>query len=302
MPSPEVNTPNAPDPAAIDAYLAKTAAELLVYIDPAHMSYLLTYLGRADALHAAGRPATEVLAELARASAVYAGHGPIFLAKWPPTQFRRRRLEPLEVAIAAGASDSLARQAEIFGADAMQFFAGIAADAADSEAKALSAYFRDETCADAADLAGALAVFYWLTLAAVMAADSEGLTAIRRRAARMIDDFGHLAGHVASGALARMRTIHEVVQALRPARTDAASVLATGVVRHVALHAVEFGRAAAADPEAVALGRGSLDRSALALLALGSALGISAHQALADAGASRQWLAYAAALGHTPGP
>jgi len=283
---------------AMRAYLATTDEELKLYVDEAHMSYLPIYLGRADALHALGVGQDEperVLLELQKATKAYRDNGPVLLAKWPPEQFRRRRLEPLEVALLAGDGELAKGTAKVFGIDPMTLFAGIEPDAVSSEIHELTPYFKTEKVEDVADLAGALAVFYWLSLASIAGEDGEGYMAARRRASRLYDDMGHLAGGVPSGGVARIRTVQETLGHLRPARPE---LVATGVLRHQAFSRAEHTKAALNDPHCAARGLGSLDRTALALLAIAGALGVDCGAALAAQGADASTLAYARRLGH----
>jgi len=295
-------------PADLERYLASTDEELRLYIDAAHMSYLPVYLGRADARHAlgvatdptaftTGTLTTEVLRELWLASQVFATHGGIFLAKWPHTAVRRRRLEPFEVALLAGDRDVLKKIVAVFGLDPMTLFAGIEPDDVTAEVKAVTSYFQTEFVSDPVELAGTLAIFYWLMLSSLASEDLEGFEATRRRAMRLIDDQGHLVGGIAQGGIARIKAVHDALAALRPVRPEA---FALAVVRHRALHDLELKKTHANDADARIQGRGSLDRTALALIVIAKAFGIELSQALKGAGADPITLAYAAALGHSP--
>ena len=292
--------------ADLERYLASTDEELRVYIDPAHMSYLPVYLGRADARHALGLandPAafatgvlpTAVLRELWLAAQVYAAHGGVFLAKWPHTAVRRRRLEPFEVALLAGDRDVLKGVSKVFGLDPMTLFAGIEPDEVTAEVKAVTSYFQTEHVSDPVELAGTLAIFYWLMLASLANEDVEGFEASRRRALRLVDDQGHLVGGIAQGGIARIKAVHDALAALRPARPAA---FALAVVRHRALHDLELKKLHANDAEARTQGRGILDRTALALIVIAKAFGLELGQALKDAGADPVTQAYAVVLGH----
>jgi len=277
-------------------YLAATDAELEVFIDPEHMSYLPVYLGRADARHALGAPPAEVMRELWLAAKVFATHGGIFLTKWPPQQIRRRRLEPLESALIAGDPDVLKAITKRVGLDPMVLFAGIEPDDVTAEVAALTDHFKTGSAKDPIDLAGALAIYYWLMLAAVADQDSEAFETARRRALRLLDDVGHLVGGIAQGGIARLSAIYEVIAGLSPARPDK---VARAIVRHTALSRLEYEKAQATDPEARDHARGSLDRTSLALLAMARGFGVELGRALVDAGADARTLAYAQALGHT---
>lgn len=292
--------------ADLERYLATTDEELKLYIDPQHMSYLPLYLGRADARHALGvetDPAgfatsevpAQVLRELWLAAQVFAAHGGVFLAKWPHTAVRRRRLEPFEVALVAGDRDVLKAIEKVFGLDPMTLFAGIEPDDVTAEVKAVTSFFQTAHVSDPVELAGTLAIFYWLMLSSLAGEDSEGFEATRRRSMRLIDDQGHLVGGIAQGGIARIKAIHDGLAALRPARAEA---FALAVVRHRALHDLELRKAHAQDADAKAQGRGSLDRTALALIAIGKAFGLELGAALKAAGADPVTLAYAAVLGH----
>lgn len=291
--------------AELERYLLATEEELRVYIDSAHMSYLPTYLGRADARHAlavANDPtsfpvAVEVLRELWRAAQVYQSHGGVFLAKWPHTQVRRRRLEPLEVALTAGDPDVLKAVVKTFGVDPMTIFAGIEPDEVSTELKAVTSFFRTGHAGDVVELAGTLAIFYWLMLVSLGGEDAEGFEACRRRAQRLIDERGHMLGAYSHGGIARIKAIHDAFAALRPSRPAA---YALAVVRHRALHDLEVDKTHAGDAEAKAQGRGTLDRTALALLVVAKAFGLELSRPLADAGAGVPLQAYAVALGHAP--
>lgn len=291
------------DSSSILTWLAQTDEELKVYIDESHMSYLPTYLGRADALHALGRGVAEpevVLRELQQAAKVYKTNGPVFLAKWPREQFRRRRLEPLETAVLCGDHDLARALARLFAIEPMSLFAGIEPDDVSADVHELTPYFDTSDpgrIGDAMDLAGALAVFYWLGLGSVVSEDGEGFEIVRRRAARLYDDQGHLAGGAASGGIARIRTITETMAAMKPARPD---LIVTGVLRHQAFHRAEHDKLAQREPAVAARGQGALDRTALALLAVASALEIDCGPALVAQGADPATLAYARRLGHTP--
>lgn len=293
--------------ADLERYLAGTDEELKVFIDPAHMSYLPIYLGRADARHALGvenDPAAfatgilpnAVLRELWLAAQVYQGHGGVFLAKWPHTAVRRRRLEPLEVALVAGDRDVLKGVVKVFGVDPYTVFAGIESDDLAQEIAAVTSYFKTEHISDAVELAGTLAVLYWLMLVSLGGEDAEGFEASRKRALRVVDDYGHLVGGIAQGGIARIKAVHDAFAALRPARPEA---FALAVVRHRALHDLELKKAWDKDAEARTQARGALDRTALALLAVASAFGLDLGKALADAGADAATRAYATVLGHT---
>jgi hypothetical protein len=284
------------DPAAIESYLECTDKELLHYIDPEHMSYLPLYLGRADARHARGEPPETVFRELWLASKVYAAHGAIMLTKWPPTQVRRRRLDPFECGLLAGDRDVLKKLAKVFGIDPMVLYAGLEPDDITAEVSALTTYFKSETVSDPIELAGTLAIFYWLMLASAADEDLEGFEIARRRAMRCHDDFGHLAGG-ASGGIARIRVIHQALAAIRPANADG---LAKGIVQHAGLWQLEHDRQKKSDADAKARGAGGLDKTALALMALGKAFDIELGPALVSQGAPTWILRYASALGHTP--
>lgn len=290
------------DADAIARYLATTDQELTVYIDPEHMSYLPTYLGRADARHAAGEPPDAVLRELWLASKVYAAHGSVMLAKWPPTQVRRRRLDPFEVGLIAGDRDILKKLAKVFGIDPMVLYAGLEPEDVTAEVTALTTYFQSEQVRDPIELAGTLAIFYWLMLASVAGEDLEGFELARRRAMRCHDDFGHLAGG-ASGGIARIRVIHQGLAAVRPPNAEN---LARAIVRHAGLWRLEHERQKKTDEDARTRGLGGLDRTALGLMALARAFDIELGAALrselsaAETSPETWLLRYAGALGHTP--
>ena len=284
---------------AYAAYLARTDEELKLYIDPAHMSYLPVYLGRADARHSLGEAPEAVLRELWLAAQVYQGNGGVFLTKWPHSQLRRRRLEPLEVALVAGDAAVLKSVVKTFGIEPMLLFAGIEPDDVAAEVKAVTSYFQSERVSDALELAGTLAIFYATMLSALGDGDAEGFEAARRRALRLVDDQGHLLGGIAAGGIARIRVVHEALAALRPARPE---LLAQAIVRHGALHAIEVQKSWEKDAEAKAEGRGALDRTGLCLLVVAKSLGVELAAALAAGGADAAMLAYAEALGHTRAP
>jgi hypothetical protein len=293
--------------ADLERHLATTDEELRVFIDPAHMSYLPVYLGRADARHALGvanDPAAfatgplpvAVLRELWQAAQVYQAHGGVFLAKWPHTQVRRRRLEPLEVALAAGDPEVLKGVVKVFGVDPLTIFAGIEPDEVTAELTAVTSYFRTEHVADPVELAGTLAIFYWLMLVSLGGEDVEGFEASRRRAQRLIDDRGHLLGGVAHGGIARIKAVHDAFAALKPARPEA---YALALVRHRALFDLERDKTWKSDDEARSQGRGALDRTALALLVVAKAFSLDLGGPLREAGADPATLGYARALGHS---
>lgn len=285
------------DTAELQRYLAATDEELKVYIDAAHLSYLPIYLGRADARHALGEPIDAVLRELWLAAKVYEVHGGVFLTRWPHTLVRRRRLEPLEVALLAGEPDTLKGVVKVFAIDPMTLFAGIEPDDVGAEIKSITNYFATDQVADMIELAGTLAIFYALMLGCVATHDVEGFEASRRRAMRLLDDQGHLVGGIAQGGVARIKAVHDALTALRPARPEA---YALAVVRHRALHDLELGKIHEKDPEARAQARGLLDRTALTLLVVAKAFGLDLYAPLIAAGADARTLAYAEALGHTP--
>lgn len=291
-----MEAPSTSQSESLTNYLAATDAELRVFIDPEHMSYLPIYLGRADARHALGAAPAEVLRELWLAAKVFATHGGIFLTKWPAQQIRRRRLEPLEVALIAGDPDVLKAITKRVGLDPMVLFAGIEPDEITAEVAAITDHFKTGSAKDPIDLAGALALYYWLMLAAVADQDAEAFDAARRRALRLLDDMGHLLGGVAQGGIARIKAIYDVINGLNPARPDN---VAKAIVRHAALAKIEYEKAQTTDPEARDHAKGSLDRTALALLAMAKGFGLELGQALIAAGADARMLAYAQALGHT---
>lgn len=282
------------DADTIARYLEQTDAELKVYIDPEHMSYLPLYLGRADARFAAGQPPEAVLRELWLASKVYAAHGPIMLAKWPPTQVRRRRLDPLEVGLIAGDRDVLKQLAKVFGIDPLVLYAGIEPEEVTQEIAALTPYFKTETVSDPVELAGTLALFYWLMLAAVAGEDPEGFEVARRRAMRCHDDFGHLLGG-ASGGIARIRVIHQGLAAVRPANPEK---LARAIVQHAGLWQLEHEKQKKNDEDARTRGLGGLDRTSLALCALARAFDIELGPALLAEKAPAWLLTWAETFGH----
>ncbi len=275
--------------------LASSDEELRVYVDSAHMGYLPIYLARAEARYALRENPTEVLAELAAASRCHASHGGVYLTKWPHSQFRRRRLEPLELFVATADVRAEAGIREAFALDAVSFLAGLSDDAVLDEVAAVTPYFARGDCETPVHAAGAAAVFYWLQLSALVRGDGEALELARRRAGTFHDDFGHLMGGASAGAVARLRTVHECLQVLRPnPPPQAAAVLGRTVVRHLQLTAAEFALTATRDPEGFLLGRGALDRTALALMALGRQLGLDVGAALREAGADPWWIACAA--------
>jgi len=288
------------DTAPLHAYLAATDAELKRYIDPAHMSYLPLYLGRADVRHALGEAPEAVLRELAFAGRCYAASGGIYLTKWPHTQFRRRRLEPLEIALATGDEEALAGIKTHFAVDAFALFAGLEADALHTEIAVVTPFFRDGTCETPVQAAGALGVFYWLALSAAILEDAEALALVRQRAGTFMDDFGHLLGGASAGPVARLRTVTECLSVIRANPPESATaVIVRTVHRHIQLTTAEYAQMEARDPDAFKQRRGSLDRAALSLLALAASFEIDLGAAAEAPPFSERWLAYATAVGHT---
>lgn len=284
------------DADAIARFIAQTDAELLVYIDPEHLSYLPTYLGRADARFARGEPPEAVLRELWLASRVYAAHGEVMLAKWPPTQLRRRRLDPLEVGLLAGDREVLKKLAKVFGIDPLVLYAGIEPEEVTQEITALTSYFKTESVSDPVELAGTLGIFYWLMLAAVAGEDLEGFEIARKRGMRCHDDFGHMLGG-ASGGIARIRVIHQGLAAVRPANPEK---LARAITQHAQLWQLEHERQKKSDEDARTRGAGGMDRTSLALLALARAFDIELGEALIAQQAPAWLLIWARTFGHTP--
>jgi hypothetical protein len=274
--------------------LETTDEDLRVYVDAAHMSYLTTWLARAEARYGLGESPAAVLADLAAASRCHAAHGGVYLTKWPHSQFRRRRLEPLELFIATTDARAETGIRDHWTIDPVAFLAGQADDAIIEEVAAVTPYFARGDCETPVHAAGAAAVFYWLQLSAIIRRDAEALELARRRAGTFHDDFGHLMGGAAAGPVARLRTVHECLQVLRPTPPpNAAEVVGRTVVRHLQLTAAEFALTATRDPEAHLLGRGALDRTALALTALARQFGLDVADALATAGAPPWWVACA---------
>jgi hypothetical protein len=277
--------------------LAATEAELRAFIDPAHMGYLPLYLARAEARYLLRESPTTVLSELARASRCHAAHGGVYLTKWAHNQFRKRRLEPLEVFLATADVDAEAGLRATFATDPLAFLAGLSDDDLQSEVAAVTPFFGRGACETPVEAAGAAAVFYWLQLSALALGDAEAWEVARRRAGTFHDDFGHLMGGASAGPVARLRTVHECLQVLHPSPPpNAAEVVGRTVARHLLLTAAEYAQTAARDPEGHAIGRGALDRTALALLALARTFGVDAADTLAAHGADPWWVDHARGL------
>ncbi|TNF34656.1 MAG: hypothetical protein EP329_07005 [Deltaproteobacteria bacterium] len=283
---------------AVREHLAATDAELLVYIDETHMSYLPTYLVRADAMHVLGAPPEQVLRQLWLAARCYATNGEVYLAKWPVHQFRRRRLLPLELAITVADGEVLTAAKKHFIVDPMTLLAGAEPDVVTEEVGALTRFFRGGDISDQADLTGFLAVTYWMVLGAIASADNEALEMVRALTARILEKNLWLA-RKRVGGLGRMLCAHQVIGELRPAVPD-------GIVDAIAEHGRLHGEALAArlaDDEAVRkTGEGALDVTSMALLAMASAAGIDLGERLAarkEEPELAQALAYAPLLGHT---
>ena len=286
---------------AVRAHLTATDAELLVYIDESHLSYLPIYLGRADARHLLGEPPEAVLRELWLASKCYAVHGDVYLAKWPAHQFRRRRLAPLELALAVADKPVLEAANKHFAIDVMTLLAGAEADGVTEEVGALTGFFKTGQIADLPDLTGFLAVTYWLSLSAVATADLEGLHMVRALVARMLEQNQWLA-RKRVGGLGRMLAAHQVFGELFPAVPAA---LVDALAEHGRLFG-EASRARLADDEAARkTGEGTLDTTTLALLSVIAAAGVDLGPHLAarrDEPDLREAVSFASLLGHTLPP
>ncbi len=289
------------DTESVRAYLAETDKELEVYIDETHMSYLPVYLARAHARHALGEAPDAVLRELWMAARCYAAHGKILLAKWPRYQFRRRRLVPFEAALVTGDPDVLKAVQGVFGMDPMIILAGQEPEEVTHEVRVLTGFFRGARVEDGPDLAGLLAVLYWLAMSSVIDANINGLEMVRALAAKVLESNSWLASKGGDG-MGRMLAIHQVVGELRPPSPDA---IVGGLRDHGRLHRKALAARAAEDEAVTKRGDGMLDLTTLSLMSLVAAAGIDLGPAL-DAARSEadlaEPLAYAKALGHTASP
>jgi|GEM_PF-1311700 len=283
---------------AVREHIAATDAELLVYIDETHMSYLPTYLGRADAMHVIGSPPEEVLRQLWLAARCYGSHGDVYLAKWPLHQFKRRRLLPLELALTVADAEVLAATNKHFVVDPMTLLAGAESDGISEEVGSLTRFFRGGSISDQADLTGFLAVTYWMVLGAIASADNEALEMVRALTARILEKNLWLA-RKRVGGLGRMLCAHQVIGELRPAVPDG---IVDAVAEHGRLHR-EALLARLKDDESVRkTGEGALDVTSLALLSMAAAAGINLGGRLAARQGDpdlAQALAYGPLLGHT---
>lgn len=299
------SAPPAYDLDQVAAHLAATDAELEVYIDETHLTYLPIYLGRADAMHLLGpargdtaaATAEQVLRQLWLASRCYAGHGEVYLAKWPRHQFRRRRLLPLELALAVADAKVLERVVAVCGVEPMTLLAGAEHDDITHEVRVLTGFFRGGRIEDQADLAGCLAVLYWLVMSAIASGDNEALETIRALSVRVLGDHQHLARR-RTGGLGRMLCVHQVIGNLRPASPAA---IVDALAEHGRIFREGVEAALAEEDGPTATGDGALDTTTLALLAMAAAAGIDlgARLAAADDPNLAQALAYAEVLGHT---
>lgn len=283
---------------AVREHLAATDAELIVYIDETHMSYLPTYLGRADAMHLLAAPPEQVLRQLWLAARCYASHGDVYLAKWPVHQFKRRRLLPLELALVVADAQVLEASLKHFVVDPMLLLAGAEPDSVTEEVSALTNFFRGGEISDQADLTGFLAVTYWMVLGAIASEDTEALDMLRALTARILEKNLWLA-RKRVGGLGRMLCAHQVIGELRPAVPDG---IVDALVEHGRLHREAVQARLADDELARRTGEGALDVTSLAFLAMAAAAGIDLGSRLAarkEDGDLAQALAYAPLLGHT---
>ncbi|MFT7580262.1 MAG: hypothetical protein ACI9MR_001931 [Myxococcota bacterium] len=286
------------DRAALEAILTDSEAQLEVYIDQEHMSYLPIYLSRANAMHVLGRPPTDVLRQLWLASRCYAAHGAIYLTKWPRHQFRRRRILPLETAIVAGDPDVMERISHTFGLDPMTLLAGMESDGVARELRALTPDFRSQKLEDAGDMAGFLAIGYQMAISSVVAEDPKALEMTKAIIARAVGENPELVT-IRRGGLGRMLAIHGGLAAIRPPHAEG---VLDALAEHHRLHDTALRAKIADDPALLKTAEGALDTTVLAIMTMALAMGLNLGRVLkrrADNPDLRVALAYGEALGHT---
>jgi len=283
---------------AARAYLAESDEELLVYIDDTHLSYLPLYLSRAHAMQALGEPPDTVLRQLWLAGRCYGDHGGVYLAKWPRHQLRRRRLLPLELALIVADLPLIEKISTGFGLDAMVLLARAEPDTVTHEVRVMSSFFHGGSIENRGDVAGTLAVLYWLALSAIAEERVEPFEAVRALAARIIERHARdIEARV--GGLGRILYVHDALAAMRPAAPE---LVVDALAGHYVLHLEDLAAKAADEPEILSRGEGLVDTTSLALLAVATAVGVDLGEALRarrEDPALAVALAYAEALGHT---
>ena len=270
-----------PQLAAIATYLNHSDEQLTSYVDSAHHTFLDTYLQRADARWSRGDSSEAVVRELWGAARCYAAHGPMYLTKWPVHRLRARRLDPLELALITGDPAVISAVAEHVAVDPMVVIAGLAEGALAEELGALTSALDTRHAQDPSDLAGALAVLYWLALSAMVRGEASALRAVQVTSRDLVTNSPEMLS-TPSGGLARLAAVHKV---LAHCHTQGdAEALVAALVSHGQLHAELRKHRAAEDVDVRRLGSQSLDRTAMALALIAASSGpdiegqLSAHK------------------------
>lgn len=262
-----IDSAHAFDHAAAEAWLARTAESLKVYVDPGHASYYDLYLGRADALAALGRPPREVQRELALAGGCWTSNAETWLARWPVHRLRKRRLEPLELAIVAGdqAFFEVARAHVAF--PVLETLAGAGPAGVAEELAALGAASLLDPPASESDRPGLLGALVWGLLSALVHGDGTAFAALREPAR---DRERELAPGTAGG-VGRLAATVRALDALLPPRPEE---FVRALSDEARLHAETRSPPAGAVLPNASPAPGAVDLTALALLAGAASTGL----------------------------
>ena len=161
-------------------WLEQNRVALEKYADEQSLFNLPPLLDRAALLWLAGEPLADVFEAWHQAALCLQANVDAHLYRMPPTRFKSRRIEPMEIAILSGNPALMRELAQQVGLSVHPVMAGLADDAMLAEVRTLTGFFERGTTIGDQDLAGLGALAYAGALSAMLQGFDDEARAVLR--------------------------------------------------------------------------------------------------------------------------
>lgn len=161
-------------------WLERNAAQLEKYADDQSLFHLPPLLNRAGLLWLGAAPLGDVFEAWHQAALCLQANTDAHLYRMPPTRFKSRRIEPMEIAILSGNPALMRELAQKVGLSVHPVMAGLADDATLAEVRTLTGFFERGTTIGDQDLAGLGALAYAGALSAMLQGFDDEARAVLR--------------------------------------------------------------------------------------------------------------------------
>lgn len=161
-------------------WIERNRAEIEKYADDQSLFNLTPLLARANLAWLAGEPLAEVFEAFHQAALCLQANTDAHLYRMPPSRFKSRRIEPMEIAILSGNPALMRELAQKVGLSVHPVMAGLADDATLLEVRTVTAFFERGATIGDQDLAGLGALAFAGALSAMLQGFDDEARAVLR--------------------------------------------------------------------------------------------------------------------------